>query len=53
VDDHPGLPAFVGGVNVTAYVDRRFSHADTEMERVYEAIRARVVAAPDVRAESA
>jgi hypothetical protein len=38
VDDHPGLPTFVGGVNVTAYVDRRFSAGDTEMDRVYAAI---------------
>jgi hypothetical protein len=53
VDDHPGLPAFVGGVNVTAYVDRRFSHADTEMERVYEAISERLVVAPDGRRDSA
>jgi hypothetical protein len=40
VDDHPGLPAFVGGITVTAYVDRRRSRGDTEMDRVYEAIAA-------------
>jgi hypothetical protein len=38
VDDHPGLPVFVGGINVTAYVDRLSTSDDTEMERVYEAI---------------
>jgi hypothetical protein len=38
VDDHPGLPTFVGGINVTAYVDRRRSRGDTEMDRVYAAI---------------
>jgi hypothetical protein len=40
VDDHPGLPTFVGGINVTAYVDRRQSAGDTELDRVYEAIAA-------------
>jgi hypothetical protein len=38
VDDHPGLPTYVGGINVTAYVDRRRSSEDTEMDRVYLAI---------------
>ena len=40
VDDHPGLPTYVGGINVTAYVDRRRSAGDTEMDRVYAAIAA-------------
>ncbi|MFI5052944.1 MAG: hypothetical protein ACHQDE_01165 [Acidimicrobiia bacterium] len=38
VDDHPGLPTYLPGINVTAYVDRRFSAEDTEMDRVYRAI---------------
>jgi hypothetical protein len=38
VDDHPGLPTFVGGITVRAYLDRRRSVDDTEMDRVYEAI---------------
>jgi len=40
VDDHPGLPTFVGGITVTAYVDRRDAGTDTEMDRVYAAITA-------------
>jgi hypothetical protein len=38
VDDHPGPPLYMGGINVEPYVDRTSASTDTEMARVYDAI---------------
>ncbi|MGE0881798.1 MAG: hypothetical protein AB7L13_23270 [Acidimicrobiia bacterium] len=41
IDDHPGPVVAFGGVCVTAYFGK-WQHDDTEMERVYKAVQARV-----------
>src|SRR5262245_42032041 len=42
VDDHPGLPAYLDGINVEPYIARTEADTDNEMTRVYEAIVATV-----------